>query len=144
MIYRLRLLGWPINDGAIMCIRIAPVFVWSSVVCCKTGTALLLKFAHLFFSRLGPLFYWVEGPRQKDQKCIVVTNISISTENRQAKSVYRIMCTLHILSRVIIIFLRAVGDHNVTNPYEVLIESSADRCDLIEYCAHYIFCRVFL
>ena len=64
--YRLELLGWLIHKGAI-CTRIAPL--WISTL---TGTA-------------RSLIWWSQVNRNKLH---VVTNISISTENRRAKSVY--------------------------------------------------------
>jgi len=39
--------------------------------------------------RLGPLGHLFDGPRRKDTKLMIVTNISISMENRKSKSVYR-------------------------------------------------------
>jgi len=38
-----------------------------------------------FQPQMGPLVYWFEGPRWKDKKLMVVTNIS--TENQESKSV---------------------------------------------------------
>ena len=39
---------------------------------------------------MRPLGYGLKGPRWKDTKLIVVTNILISTENRKSKSVYQV------------------------------------------------------
>jgi len=66
------LLGCGIYNRSI-CTSIALLWITTS-----TGTALILT----------PRTF--QGPKRKDKKLIVVTNISISTENRESKSVYRI------------------------------------------------------
>jgi len=74
--------------------------------------ALCAKNAHLWIStyefqpRLGLLDHWFDGSRRKDKKLMVVTRISISTENRKSDQsiyiFYRNSQTLSLLLNIIV------------------------------------------